>query len=529
MLKTHLIGGFLFFLKMDKIREFARIKLIMTGEKKYRILEIIPGLSLWLTFILAIAFSFIKPLWVIYFIVIYDLYWLIRIIYFITYLFISWRKYRQIKKIDWFKKVKEFPEWKNKYHFIVMATYRESYKVLRTTLQGMANSNYDTKKFIIVFTRECGERAGQEYEDEFREGLKKLQAEFGDRFKHLMGYIHPIPPADELQGKGSNCTWATKKAKEEIIDKEGIPYEDIIVSNFDSDTKVSRQYFSRLTYLWLTADNPHRHSYQPLTLYNNNLWDAPSFARVVANSTTFWLMAEKARPERMFTFSSHSMSFKTLLEVGYWETDIVTEDSRIFLQCFDHYNGDYQTIPMYVPISMDTVMGESFWETVKGQYKQMRRWAWSVEHFPWMITRFTRNKKIPWSKKFKYLFNQSEGQYSWATGPLFILVLGRLPLWVAAVNKVDVSLVQNTPFVLETLMSLAMVGILFSAIINAYFLPAKPPKHKTYRSIVAFLQWFLLPITMILFGSLPAIDAQTRLMVGGKYRLGFDVTHKHRK
>ncbi|MDD5289788.1 MAG: glycosyltransferase family 2 protein [Patescibacteria group bacterium] len=499
----------------------------MSNKTKYRILEIIPGTTLWLTFILAIVLSFIKPLWVIYFIILYDLYWFIRIIYFVTYLFISWKRYHDVNKINWFNEIKKIGGYEKYYHLIVLPTYKEGMKVFRDTLNGLVAADYDSKKFIIILSREL--RAGEDYTKKFLADAEILHREFDDKFYKFFTIIHPVPPKEELPGKGSNATWAVKKIKEEFIDPEHIPYEDIIVSNFDSDTAVYPQYFSRLVYLWMTADNPHRHSYQPLTLYNNNIWDAPSFARVVANSTTFWLMAEKARPERLFTFSSHSMSFKTLVEVNYWETDIVTEDSRIFLQCFDHFNGEYSTIPMYIPISMDTVMGKNLWGTIQGQYKQMRRWAWSVEHFPWMTMHFSRNKKIPWGKKLKYLINQSEGQYSWATGPIFITLLGRLPLYIASREHLSFAIIQNAPFILEVLMALAMLGVVVAGFINIFFLPGRPAKYKKIKWLAMALQWLLLPITMIFFGSVPALDAQTRLMLGGKYRLGFDVTEKHRK
>jgi len=123
-----------------------------------------------------------------------------------------------------------------------------------------------------------------------------------------------------------------------------------------------------------------------------------------------------------------------------------------------------------------------------------------------------------------------EGMFSWATAPLLIFILGRLPLFIASLGSESTSvIVQNSPYVLEWLMSLSMLGIIVSAIFSLLILPARPNTYSRHKWLIMVFQWILVPITLVLFGSIPAIEAQTRLMLGKKYHLGFWITPKGRK
>ena len=487
---------------------------------KYRFLEIIPGLLVWTTLIGMVVLSFAKPLWMIIFIIIFDFVWLVRIVYLLLFLFISFYRYKRSIKINWLEKCKTIPEWENIYHVVFLPTYKEDFEIVEGTFESLINSEYPTDKMIVVFAAE------ERDEENAAEIAGKVKEKYSHYFKKLIVTFHPDNVPGEVKGKGANIHFAGKKVKE-YVDSEDLLYQNVIVSSFDIDTCVHKQYFSYLTYHYLNHPNPTHASFQPIPLFNNNIWDSPALMRIASFGTTFWLMTEQLRPERLFTFSSHSMSFKALVDVGFWQNDIVTEDSRIFLQCFLHYNGDYQTYPMYIPVSMDTVMGKNWWNSLVNLYKQQRRWAFGVEHFPYMIWHFRKNKKIPLGKKIRYILNLTEGFYSWATAPILIFVLGRLPLMMASPEVSSLVVVQNAPYILQWLMTAAMVGLLVSAVLSFMLLPPPPKRTHKGKYIVMVLQWLLFPISMILFGSIPAIDAQTRMMTG-KY-LGFHVTEKARK
>ncbi len=486
---------------------------------QYRWLEIIPGLGVWLTFAGAIVLSFWQPLWAIGFIIVFDLYWLIRVTYILVYLILAYRRFRVASTIDWFAWLQEIPGWSDIVHVIVLPTYKEPYEVLRETLQSLTTVAYPVEKFYVVLATEERDAA------HVRPIAAKLQAEFSSVFGTFLVTEHPGDIVGEVAGKGSNIAWAGRKMKE-IIDRDQVPYEKIIVSTFDADTTAHRQYFSYLTKTFLEHPNRLRTSYQPIPLFHNNVWDARAMMRVVANSTTIWLLTETMRPDRLFTFSSHSMPWQALIDVDFWQADIVTEDSRIFLQCYIRYDGDYRVTPMYIPISMDTVHTESIFRSWKNQYLQIRRWAYGVENFPYMAWNFAKNPLIPVSQKIKYIWNQLEGVYTWATAPLLIWLIGWLPFHTNHPSLETSVLAANAPTVIQWLMTGAMTGLIVTAIITAMSLPARPAHRPFWYWPMMVLQWLLLPVTMIVFGSVPAIDAQTKLMLG-RY-LGFWVTEKTR-
>jgi len=263
-------------------------------------------------------------------------------------------------------------------------------------------------------------------------------------------------------------------------------------------------------------------------VYNNNIWEAPAFSRVVATSGTFWQMIEQERPKRLATFSSHSMSFKALYDVGYWQKNMVNEDSRIFWNSLLRFDGDYQVVPISYPVSMDANLAPTLWQTAKNVYKQQRRWTYgTAENAVYILFGFLKNKKISLRTKIHHLFVQFEGGWSLTTNPLIIFFLGWLPLFLGGENFNKTLLSYNLPRITSDIMTAAMIGLIFSAIVSTALLPPLPAGKKNHKYLFMILQWILIPVTIPIFGSLPSIDAQIRLMLG-KY-LGFWVTPKYRK
>lgn len=493
---------------------------MLSDFQKYRLYEILPGLSIWFTLVFGLFLSFFRPLWMIYIIIIFDVYWVLRVGYFSFYLILSWQRFRRAVKIDWFKKLTaQFPYWQEKKNAVFLPLANENWAVVEDTLNALRDSSYPAKNIYVVVSGE------ERKKENWLHIQDKIIEQFDGVFADIILNTHPADLLDEIPGKGSNIHHAEKTFKK-YADAKGWRYEDVVISVFDVDTIVHPEYIAHLNYMYCLHPRPERSSFQPITLYNNNLWESPSILRIMAFGTTFWMMFSLARVENMVTFSSHSMSFKAAMDCGGHAKDIVSEDSRIFYQCWLKYHGHYEVTPLYIPVSMDTVREDSVWQSLKNLYYQQRRWAWGTENIPYLLWNLRHNKKISLGRKLSVIFHEWEGKWSWGVVAILLTALGRLPLWVAGPDIRQSALFFNTPHVLENLMSLAMIGLFLSAIMSMLLLPSRPQKHHPYKYLYMILQWLLLPISLIIFSAIPCIDAVTHLMAG-RY-LGFNVSIKKR-
>jgi len=487
-----------------------------------RFLEIFPGSLSWGIIFFFILAAIFKPVLCAILIIIFDFYWIIRTTYLTTLLIMAYRKLSKQEQRDWLSECRilnKKKDWKAFYHLIIFPVYKESPEILRTSLEAIRGCNYPREKMIVVVSFE-------ERNKDAKANADILEAEFKTSFFAYLSAFHPDNIPGEARTKGANATWAAKSAKK-FLNSKGITDEDVIVSCFDSDTCVHKEYFGCLTYHFLTTEKPHQASYQPMPVYNNNIWQAPSFARLVEISSSFSQLIESMRLEKFVTFSSHSMSFKTLVDMDYWPVNMISDDSVIYWKALLFYKGNYRVVPLYITVSMDVAYSNNFFKTIVIQYKQKRRWAWGVENFPFVVAGFLKNPDIPLIKKLRRSFNLLESHISWAVWAIILVFIGPLPLLSGGVFFRQMAIGYNLPKITGLLLNFTLITSLVWVILSRTILPPRPKGVSWMKNVVMIIEWIIVPFVILILGSTPALDAQTRLMLG-KY-MEFNPTEKRAK
>ncbi len=548
------------------------------ARRVQRALEMVPGLLSWGTLIGMFVVSFFLPLWAAIFIILFDLYWLYRIVFISYYSTRAHFRLIEGKKIDWWERcqnsfdpkkyvevlearmkalraarkelsvfafrkrramrreirrtnetLREFHsllskteniwDWRNIIHVVLLPTAGEGAEIIEPAIRSLAEANFPKEQMIVLLATE--ERENEAYRLAKVEYLKK---KFDGVFRDFLVTTH-IVESGEMKCKASNAKFAARELQK-YLDERSIEYDRVIFSNFDCDSIAHPEYFAALTYAYVTNPKRLQRAYQPMPVYHNTIWDTNAFVRLAMTGSSFWHLFQSTR-RQMVTFSSHSEPFDTLVRVGFWPVNMISEDSIIYWKCLAYFHGDYEVCPIHLPVSLDAVLAETYWKTIVNQYKQNRRWAYGIENFPVTMRALWPDVKIPLFRKLRISFEMLEGHYSWATTSFILAFLGWLPLILGGVAFRESVLAHNLPLITQRLMTLALLGMVVSVPLSMFSLPPKPARYHSSRYLIMLFQWILSPFIAFL-SAFPAIDSQTRLLFG-KYFGEFWVTEKMRR
>ena len=413
-----------------------------------------------------------------------------------------------------------FPKPKEIYHAVIMVAYNEGLETLIPTVEAVRDGSFDNERIIFVFGYE--ERGGEA----MVENAKVLKEKFKDDFFEFITVMHPKDLKDEIQGKGPNLNFAAGELLE-FVKKKKIPLKNIIVTSLDSDNKMSKWYLDYVAYQFIVHPNRQHLSYQPVSLFTNNIWDAPAPMRIIAISNSFFNIISSMRSHTLKNFASHSQPLLALSEMGFWSKKTIVEDGHQYWRSLFFFKGNYEVLPIHVAIYQDAVMEETLIKTLKAQFIQLRRWDYGASDVAYVGVRlFSKDRKqigkMPFLPLFAKFVRLLEGHVTLAAISPMVAFGGWVPKIINSRSK-DL-LTFNLPNTISLIQIFASVGLMTTILLSLKMLPPRPKEVKTPR-ILMILQWLLMPVVAIVYQSFAAFYSQTRLLTGN-YMEKFDVTKK---
>jgi hypothetical protein len=483
-----------------------------------RFLEILPGFVSWSLILFPFWGSFIFPTGVAYYVIIFAVYWLYRSVTLGVLSIVAHFKINASARFDWIGDLKKnFPQkWDSIHHIIVIPTYKEPITTLQRTLDALKKQSYPLQNLHLMVSFE--DREG----DPAREKARQLQQEYKGVFGHLWATFHPDIEG-EVKGKSSNTSWGAKRAKELLADKAGIPIEQITISSEDADALFHHHYFAALTFDYLKTDKPFNKIWQGSIVFYNNIWRVPLPVRVLAATFSVTQMYILMRKDRLVNFSTYSTALKHVHDIGYWDTDVIPEDYRLFFKSYFAKKGDFEVEPIFLPIYADAAESPGWWPTIFNQYQQLQRWAWGVSDDAYIIKKYILSEGIPfWDKTIRVL-KVIEDHFLWPVNWFAITVSAMLPPLLNE-NFNRTVLGSRLPQTTSALLTMSLFSMVVMFIIDAANRPPRPNKRNLLSYIIQPLEFLTLPLIGFFFSALPGIDAHTRLMLG-KY-IEYKVTEK---
>lgn len=522
----------------------------------YRFLEMLPAIISYGAIITLVVLSLVNPLLAAIYLLLIILTMLVKVVGITTHMIVGRSRMDQASQVDWRSRLEDledphaaysrlygststhigheqhlenlrlmsasepgfFPKPSQIYNVVIMPAYNEPLEVIQPAVQAVLDTTYDKKHLIVIFAYE--ERGGA--------GIKKtaetLKKRYQSKFHSFHIVEHPKDLPNEVIGKGGNITHAGRWLKG-YLEEQNIAFSDVIVTTMDCDNKPHKTYFDYLTYEYITREDRKHLSYQPVCLFTNNIWDVPAPMRVVATGNSFWNIISSMRPHTLRNFASHAQPMDALVEMDFWSVRTIVEDGHQYWRSYFYFGGNYEVVPLHVPIYQDAVLSGTYVKTLKAQFIQLRRWAYGASDVPYVGVRvFSSQRNVPFWAGFTRFVRLLDGHITLACVSILVAFGGWIPLLLNGEAARSMA-VHELPDTISILQRVAMIGLVAMVFTSFKLLPPRPARYKRSRSVIMVLQWVLMPVTAIVYSSAAAFYSQTRLFFG-KYLDKFDVTEK---
>lgn len=482
--------------------------------KTRRALEIMPGFVSWTLILFPIWGSLFIPTVLAYFILFFDVYWFYKSFSLAITAFIASQRIKEAEKKDWLKLAEHLPNFEKVTHIVVIPNYKENVGKLRETFKSLVNQTFPTKRIYVVLAME-------EREENAKEKADILIKEFKHKFGDIIASYHPDLPG-EVKGKSSNEAFAGQVAYKKLVRKKIIDLNFATISSVDADSIFDKQYYSYLTHSFITDEKRYNKFWQSANVNYNNFWSVPAPVRIIAFFGSLWRTGLLIQGDRLISNSTYSLSFKLLHEIGYWDTDVIPEDYRIFFKAFYKKSGDIWTAPIFLKTSMDAPLSSGYVNSLKNKYHQERRWSWGVSDDGLFVKWWLTVPNVPFFRKTMMIINVLFDHFMWPVNWFIITIAANIMPFVNPVFS-RTTLGYNLPKLAGLILTLCLFATLAMIIIDFRNRARAAAPSKT-KQLLFPLEFLLLPIVGFFLSALPALISHTQLMFGK--RLEYKVTEK---
>src|SRR5581483_716818 len=377
----------------------------VAGRPVHRLLELVTGATTWALITAPVWGAVLSPAKWAWFATAFSLYWLYKSMSVAITATLAYRRLRIEQARDWLGAVRGRPGWRGIHHLVVFPCYNEPVPVIIESLKHLVGQDFPNDRISVLLAFEEREAAAPAK-------ARELEAAFAGCFAHLWTTFHPDRPG-EVWGKSSNLAYAVPWARRALATDSTINLDRVLVTICDSDARLDSHYLSALTYRYLTDPEPQSTFYQPVVLFHANISRLPLPLRVLNSMYSVMQLSRMLVGFRLITQSNYSLPLEFCHRVGYWDVDVIPEDSHMFFKALFHEGSAVKVVPLFLPVWSDAAEGPSWWRTVLSHYRQARRWAWGISDVPYLIWQVVRRGRPSMAPRYVHAAHYTHEHFLW--------------------------------------------------------------------------------------------------------------------